>query len=317
MMYEAEQKNPAIQVHRVGIILNLGMPFHCEIANALRRLCDAQADLHINLVSYGFSMDDDAAQRMTTKALSDRCDIILSIGLVATKNAHKIISRHGVHPFIFIGCGDPVRGAFTTGVIRTPLDHLATIKKFLPIIKNRSRLLIPYTPWAEWGEAEEQVKLITNYVAHHSHLSVKTIPVTSGREALAEVNKQAGKYDALLALESGATSIVTPQLAKMAWLDRAVFCSNGHAAIKQGAACVMAGDLLPYAQATFAIIKDFIMNQCTLGSVPVTVLPNNQAFYVNTDMLARIGMPLHEIEELMHTEQGSEFYREWEYLSKL
>ncbi len=41
----------------------------------------------------------------------------------------------------------------------------------------------------------------------------------------------------------------------------------------------------------YEIVKQYWEKQITLGRIPVKVLPDNQEFFVNTDMLQRIDIP--------------------------
>lgn len=321
-MSDLLKRDRVLEEYRVCMIINNNSPLHLDIGQQLREMCTYASDLNVQMATYCTSFAEKDFRAYAYRALEEKFDIVITPGMIFTNYMNKLLDEYGRHPFLFAACGNPERGGIVqslekpgnmlTGVIREPSDPLEVIRKFLPISQSRKNLLIPYTAWSEWGVAEEHVRAIKKFVLDNSDMAVRAEHVETGKEAVTLMQRLAGRYDAVLVLEHGVTYEVLSELSRIAWENQAVLCGSGVHAIRQGASCTFGGDNQPYALALFEYIRDFIMQNSNFGLMPVKVFPHNRRFYINADMLARVGLTQAEIKAFCDQEDVV-VTKEWFY----
>ena len=77
-----------------------------------------------------------------------------------------------------------------------------------------------------------------------------------------------------------------------------VLCGSGPYAIDAGVACALAGSVRLIAEEAYKMLRMHWEEKMALGVIPVRVLPDNQEFFVNIDMLRRINLDQDAIERI-------------------
>jgi ABC-type uncharacterized transport system substrate-binding protein len=230
-----------------------------------------------------------------------KADLIISVGEVCGIVVKSIIDDLvNSIPVIFVGVREEqARVIFgpledlkgnITGVVRASLllpKQTGSIAGLYPIIKL---LLLPYSKDLLNCSIELQTYLVD------IGIKVILLPVTADNNAtLSKIIHYLPTVDGVMLLEGCYTNGIQPEIAYWCWWHEVVLIGSGPHAISNGAACSFGGDLTLIAQAAYEKTRLLWERKILVKDIPVTVLPNNEQFFVNIDMMRRLDVPVQEI----------------------
>ncbi len=292
---------------RVVILMLADWPFHQVMANYLLDQINA-TDRGLYTASVCCMNPDTEAIKSKVHELLDeqRADVFITIGGICARATKKVLDEVGGHPMVFIGLRDPVGeglassfekpGFCSSGIVRESPSLLSVAKSFVPLLPVVKSVLVPYLEDNTY--LVHQAREIKRYLTEQG-MNVFTVPIK--RDALS-IMKVIHDYipliQGIIILEGCYSASMQDELGYLCWEKCIILCGTGPYALDCGAACGLAGNLKPIALEAYAMLRQHWEQQIPLGVIPVKVLPDNQEFFVNTDMLQRIDVPREVIEAL-------------------
>jgi len=245
-----------------------------------------------------------------------KADLIISVGEVCGIVVKSIIDDLvNSIPVIFVGVREEqARVIFgplealkgnITGVARASLllpEQTGAIAGLYPVVKS---LLIPYSE-----------DLLNRATSLHNSLTaigmeVILLPVTIDYAVtLSKIINYLPTVDGVMLLEGCYTNGIQPEIAYWCWWHEVVLIGSGPHAISNGAACSFGGDLKLIAQAAYEKTRLLWERKTLVKDIPVTILPNNEQFFVNIDMMRRLEMPVEEIVRIC-SQTKAQVVRRW------
>ena len=285
----------------ISILVLEGRPFHLEMVRLLVAQFNAGVrDVYqIQLVS--MRNDEQVIGAMVRSVIFKRkADLIISVGEICAATVKSVVDDL-VHstPVIFVGVREEqarfIMGPFEdvhsgmTGVVRASLSlerQVRHVALLYPVIRS---LLIPYSE-----------NLLNRATAlQHSltaiGMSVILLPVSSDHAAtLACIIDYLPSVGGVMLLEGCYTNGIQPEIAHWCWWHEVLLCGSGPHAISNGAACSFAGDLTLIAKAAYEKTRLLWERKIPIQDIAITVLENNEQFFVNIDMMQRVKVPIEE-----------------------
>lgn len=294
--------------HRVAVLTLHGRPYHATMRRLLHY--NFQAGMpDVYQPSFLTMILDKAAIKAKVRQLIqiDRFDSIMAVGEVCALYAKEVIDEVGGHPMIFIGVRDPVgqglvqsldRPGFTvTGVVREDAHDITLVSHIAKLYPSVRNVLVPYLPAA--GRLEEKAFMFKRYLSTFGK-NVFLVPITEQRESVLGTVAQYcnGKAECVVFLEGCYSNAFQAEVAELCWEKFVVFVGSGMSAIDVGASCSFASDLSHLASSAYGKLRDFAESGMPLGTMAVSVLPDDREFIANTDALRRIDFPKEELGKL-------------------
>jgi ABC-type uncharacterized transport system substrate-binding protein len=306
---------------RIAVMLSFNGIFHTSIAIELKNLIKQHSSSQISAAMINVGWNAETISRMTHDVMSQKYDLIVTIGAQCSKYVKKTLDEYGGHPMIFIGAADPVElglvasleepGGFCSGVNRMAASHDAVISRLAPTLLFRKRLLLLYSDIAPNALAlQKQVATIKKYVYAQKGSSITSVTIGSPSDALDVLEEHKGRFDTVLLLEGCPSEQSIDVISQWCWEEEVLLCASGYSALQHGAACTYGGNTMPYAEEAFSMIQQFCFSGIAPGTVPVQCIPDNRIFRVNTTVLQSIGLRAQEI-AMVCDQDGIEVLRLW------
>jgi len=304
---------------RVVILMVEQWPFNEAMANLLLD--------HINVTERGryaasvccTSADKESISSIVQSFIEqNKVDVFVTIGRTSSKATKEALDQVGGYSTVFVGVRDPVEdklidalhkpGFCLSGVVRTSPDILRVGKYFAPLYPVVRSVLIPYSfdnPYL-LNQAREIKRYFSTIGMNAILLSVDA----DGHKTMKLIADTINEVQGIIILEGCYSNGIQDELAFLCWEKCIVLCGSGPYAIEAGASCALGGSFKPIAEEAYKIVRTHWEKQIPLGMIPVTVVPDNQEFAVNTDMLRRIGI-LDDVIDRLCSQDGVKRERLW------
>ncbi len=294
---------------RVAILMLRDNPFHkLTVTYFIDCLENAPPDIYeysIIMHTYGYEL---ALKNRIQKLFLDKYDVLIPIGEVCTTATKEALDEFGGHPTIFIGVFNAIKlnliqsieipGGYVTGVTREyiPLENI--VSWYLLLKPTINSIVIPYLPIAAAGILFEQVIKLKKLFAEHG-IQVFAAPIERTQESIFEaLDAYRSRVQSVLCLEGCFSNAFQEEIAYYCWKNYLLFCGSGVTAISNGAACAFAGEVRHCATTAYQMLRAHWEQNTPISTIPVVIHPDNQEFFVNTDMLRKIKFPEDKITEL-------------------
>jgi ABC-type uncharacterized transport system substrate-binding protein len=294
---------------RVAILMLRNNPFHKSMVtyllNCLENGPQDMYDPCIIMCHYGHESD---IKTRVWRLVLDKCDVIMPIGQMCTLGAKEALDEIGGHPTIFIGVANPIKhelissidnpGGYMTGVLRDSMPAEKIVTHYLLLKPAIKTILIPYVPTSAAGLLTAQaIELKRQFAAQG--MQVFAIPIERTRESLFEVlDTYRSRVQSVLFLEGCFSNSLQAQVAYYCWQHYLLFCGTGINAIMNGAACAFSGEMRNCATSAYQALRSHWEHNTPISTIPVVIHPDNQGFFINSDMLRKIKFPEDKIIEL-------------------
>ncbi len=290
-------------------ILMLGdWPFHTDITSMfideMNRGVQGIYQPFIIRSTYNLAVVKDFVRQAIFK---QKADIILTVGELCSVAAKAVVDDIALEKkIIFIGVRDPLRLGLVktlespetsfTGVIREAPSLLTLSDYFLQFSFFVQVVLIPYA--ADNSYLYHQAMYIQQYLLNQG-MSVIIEPIQPDPlDMMSAISRYTGRIQGIILLEGCYSNAIQEQIAYFCWEHSILLCGSGPHAIKNGAACALAGDFLPIVKAGYKQLRLMWESKVLASKLPVAVLRNNEQFYINIDMLLRIGVSALQIAKI-------------------
>ena len=304
---------------RVVILMIEQWPFNEEMANLLLD--------QINLTERGLysasvcctAPNPDAIETVVRSFIEEnKVDVFITIGRICSKITKEVLDEVGGHATIFVGVRDPIGeglinsmekpGFCLSGVVREASPILTVGRHFAPLYPLVKTVLIPYSFDNNYllNQARELKRFFLTVGINSILLPVD--PDSHSNMKL--ISEQINQVQGIIILEGCYSNGIQDALAFLCWEHCIVLCGSGPYAIDAGASCALGGSFKQIAEEAYKILKNLWEEQVSLGMIPIKVLPDNQEFAVNTDMLKRLDIA-DEVIEVMCAQPGVKRERIW------
>ncbi|MEI7580475.1 MAG: ABC transporter substrate binding protein [bacterium] len=306
---------------RVAILMIRSRPFHKAMLNYLLNCIDnGPQDMYDPCILPFSGTNYDDIKNRVRKGVLDGYDVFMPIGEICTLAVKEALDEFGGHPTIFIGVANPIGhqlvqslekpGSYMTGVTREPLAANKIVQAFSVLYPTITNVLIPYLPTAGAGLLTKQVIEIKKQLTALG-MQVFAIPIDDNQESLFKVlDDYHSRVQSVLFMEGCSSNIFQAQVAYYCWENELLFCGSGTYAINQGSACAFSGEMRDGTTAAYKSLRAYNEKNIPISAIPIEVLPDNQEFYINIDILRKINFPQEKIEELKKN-QFIKVIRKW------
>ncbi len=294
---------------RVAIVMLRNDPFHKRMVTYLIDcLENGPQEVYTHSIimhTYGY---EDSLKNRIQRLFLDKYDVFIPIGQLCTSVVKETLDELGGHPTIFIGVGNPIGlqlvksteipGGYVTGVKREYIPLQKIVSHYLLLKPAVNSILIPYLPTVAAGFINEQIIELKKLFAAHG-IQVIAVPIKQNQESLFEaIDAYRSRVQSILCLEGCFSNSFQEEIAYYCWENYLLFCVSGITAIQNGAACAFAGEIRNCATTAYQMLRSHWENNTPISTIPVVTHPDNQEFFVNTDMLRKIKFPEEKINEL-------------------
>jgi len=318
MLHQGNSARPC----RIGILMVQNQPYHVKATSLLLdEIHISKPGMYVPRIHRLTDFDEDSVKTKVAYLIhSGSLDVLFTIGEMCTTYAKEIADQMGGFPIIFVGVRDPLGsglvdslenpGSEITGVIRTdaPVERWAeSISLFLPQVRT---ICMPYLATAK-SNSLIKLALAMQHRLQERGMEVLAVPITRDPIALLKLlDEYSFKVQGFLLLDGCYANIVQNNVALLCWQKLLVFFGSNVASIDAGASCSLSGDINQLVTLAHKKVQDFWERNVPLSAMPITALEDNREFYVNIDMLKRIGFPDEALEKLL-TNQNIRLCREW------
>ncbi len=305
----------------VAFLIIEGRPFHTEMARLILEQLNTGVQGIYQMQMIRIRNDEKTITDVVRSVIFKRkADVIICVGELCSLAVKSVISDLFSNlPVLFVGVSDPVslglldslesKEALMTGIVREKLDNLKLPQSFgffYPVVQS---VLIPYL--ASKPYLVLRVHEIERYLTALG-MSVLAMPILerNAQMTLSMIHNYLPRVQGIILLEGCFSIALQPQLAYLCWERQIILCGSGPYAIDNGTACSLAGDLQPIAEALYTKLRLLWEYKVPIHSLPVTVLPNNEEFFVNIDTLRRYDIPVVDIARIC-SHPGVRIVRRW------
>jgi len=299
--------NAPLKQCRVAILMIDKRPFHEVMANFLFDEINV-GDTSLYTASICSMMPNKDSIRYVVSSLleQNKADVFITIGETCSVVTKQVLDEQGGHPMIFVGVRDPVGlklinsldrpGFCLSGIIREPAPILTVAEYFAPLYPAVRNVLIPYSQDDAYllNQAREMKRYFSTVGINALIVAVDSDP----RSVMEVISDNISRVQGLIVLEACHSSGLQEEIAFLCWEKCVVFCGSGSYAIDAGAACALGGSLRWIAEEAYKMLRQHWEEHQSLGFVPVRILPDNQEFCVNVDMMRRLDAPIDAIERI-------------------
>jgi len=294
---------------RVAILMLRESPLHKSMVNYMLNFFDQGPqntyDPCIIMLADGYEAEMKIRiQRLVLEGV----DVLLPIGQVCTLAVKHALEGVGGWPTVFIGVVNPIQhqlvnsieypGTYMTGVFRDSMPMQKIVSNYILLKPFVRSILIPYVPTLSAGLLTSQAIELKKQLAVNG-IQVFPVSIQETRESLFEaLETYRSRVQSVLFLEGCYSNVLEAPVAYYCWKNSLLFCGSGINALNNGAACAFSGEMRNCAVTAYQMLRAFWEQNIPVSTIPVVIHPDNQEFFVNTDMLRRIQFPEEKIAEL-------------------
>lgn len=297
---------------KISLFMIDARPFHRIIVNLfLEHIRSGVQDLY-DLHIVRLTPDKEAIKEIAHSImLKQQPDIFITVGEMCSVALKEVVDEIGNdYPVLFLGTRDPVLHRFVEslekpntsfiGVVRKPASLTMVAEYFQHFYPHVQSVLVPYS---------EGDYLLAHARAIKRHLTsigmnVIIVPIGIDAQEIVSVVKSYLTYvQGVILLEACYALVAQEEIAFECSKHDIILCGSGPYAIDNGAACALGGGLELIVESAYELLRKFWELQEPIGTIPVTVLLNNEEFLLNVDRLRRIDFSSDEILRICSTTQ--------------